>query len=56
VVSIWVDKWQPLACDALHAAAAIFAEAPVAVDPTAVVARINDEVSRETAGLFAAQG
>ena len=55
-VSAWVDKWQPLASDALHAAAAIFAEAPVAMDPAAVVARIGDAVSQETAELFAAQG
>src|SRR6201994_534216 len=38
-VSAWVDKWQPLASDALDAAAAIFAEAPVAMDSAAVVAR-----------------
>jgi toluene monooxygenase system protein E len=55
-VSKWLDKWQPLASDALHAAAGILAEAPVTMDPAAVAGRINDEVSRETALLFAAQG
>ena len=50
------DKWQPLASDALHAAAGILADAPVTMDPAAVVARINDEVSRETAAIFAARG
>ena len=52
-ISAWLDKWQPLASDALHAAAAILAEAPVTMDPAAVAARINDEVSRETALLLA---
>jgi toluene monooxygenase system protein E len=54
-VSAWLDKWQPLASDALNAAAGILADAPVTMDPATVAARINDEVSRETAALFAAQ-
>ena len=53
-VSALVDKWQPLASDALHAAAAILADAPVTMDPAAVAARINNDVSRETAAIFAA--
>jgi toluene monooxygenase system protein E len=55
-ISAWLDKWQPLASDALHAAAAILAEAPVTMDPVAAAARISDAVSRETAALFAARG
>ena len=55
-VSAWLDKWQPLASDALHAAAGILAQAPVAMDPAAVAARISDEVSRETVALLAARG
>src|ERR1700734_3119968 len=55
-VSAWLDKWQPLASDALNAVAGILADAPVTMDPATVAASISDEVSRETAALFAAQG
>jgi toluene monooxygenase system protein E len=37
----------PLASDALEALAGIVAEAPVPFDPSAVAARITDEVSRD---------
>jgi toluene monooxygenase system protein E len=47
VVSGWIDKWSPLASEALEALASITAEAPVPFDPSAVAARITDEVSRE---------
>jgi toluene monooxygenase system protein E len=47
VVSGWVEKWSPLASEALGAFASVTAEAPVPSDPSAVAARINDEVSRE---------
>ncbi|HEY3717451.1 MAG TPA: toluene monooxygenase [Jatrophihabitantaceae bacterium] len=48
VVSAWIEKWRPLASEALHACASILAEAPVPLDPGAVTARINDDVVRET--------
>lgn len=51
----WLDKWMPLAIDALHAAAGILAEAPVTMDPAAVTARINDEVSQETGEMLTAR-
>jgi len=54
-VSAWLDKWQPLASDALHAVAGVLADAPVKMDPAAVAARISNEVSRETAAIFAAR-
>ena len=47
VVSGWIEKWSPLASAALEAFASVTAEAPVAFDPSAVAARITDEVSRE---------
>src|ERR1700735_2996734 len=55
-VSAWLDKWQPLASDALNAVADILADAPVTMDPATAAARISDEVSRETAAIFAARG
>lgn len=47
VVSGWIEKWSPLASDALEALAGVTAQAPVPTDPIAVAARITDEVSRE---------
>jgi toluene monooxygenase system protein E len=47
VVASWIEKWSPLASDALEAFASVAAEAPVPLDPSAVAARITDEVSRE---------
>ena len=47
VVSGWIEKWSPLAFEALEAFAGVTAEAPVPSDPSAVAARITDEVSRE---------
>jgi toluene monooxygenase system protein E len=47
VVSGWIEKWSPLASEALEAFAGVAAEAPVPCDPHAVAARITDEVSRE---------
>jgi len=47
VVSAWIEKWRPLASEALEAFAGIVAEAPVPFDPSAVAARITDDVSRE---------
>ena len=47
VVSGWIDKWSPLASEALEALADLTAEAPVPSDPGAVAARITDDVSRE---------
>jgi toluene monooxygenase system protein E len=47
LVASWIEKWGPLASDALEAFASIVAEAPVPFDPTAVTARITDDVSRE---------
>jgi toluene monooxygenase system protein E len=47
VVAGWIEKWQPLASDALHTFAAIVDEAPVPLDPHAVVAHITDAVAAE---------
>jgi toluene monooxygenase system protein E len=47
VVSGWIEKWSPLASEALEAFSGVTAEAPVPFDPSAVAARITDEVSRE---------
>lgn len=47
VVSGWIEKWSPLASDALEAFADVTAEAPVPFDPGKVVARIADDVSSE---------
>jgi toluene monooxygenase system protein E len=47
VVSGWIEKWSPLASEALEAFADVTAEAPVPSDPSAVAARITEEVSRE---------
>lgn len=47
VVSTWIEKWHPLASQALEAFAGIVTEAPVPFDPSAVAARITDDVSRE---------
>jgi toluene monooxygenase system protein E len=47
VVSGWIEKWSPLASEALEAFADVTAEAPVPSDPSAVTASITDEVSRE---------
>ena len=47
VVAGWIEKWQPLASDALHTFAAIVDEAPVPLDPQAVVAHITDAVAAE---------
>jgi toluene monooxygenase system protein E len=47
VVSGWIEKWSPLASQALEAFASVTAEAPVPSDPSTVVTRITDEVSRE---------
>jgi toluene monooxygenase system protein E len=47
VVSGWIEKWSPLATEALETFAGVTAEAPVPSDPSEVAARITDEVSRE---------
>ena len=47
VVSGWIEKWSPLASEALEAFAEVTAEAPVPSDPSVVAARITDEVSLE---------
>jgi hypothetical protein len=47
VIAGWIEKWQPLASDALHTFAAIVDEAPVPLDPQAVVAHITDAVAAE---------
>jgi len=47
-VSGWIEKWSSLASEALETFADVIAEAPVPSDPSAVAARITDEVSRET--------
>ena len=52
VVSGWVEKWSPLASEALEAFAGVTAEAPVPLDPSAVTARITDEVSSELGAVL----
>jgi toluene monooxygenase system protein E len=47
VVSGWIEKWSPLASEALEAFVSVTSEAPVPFDPGPVAARITDEVSRE---------
>ncbi|BBZ25872.1 hypothetical protein MMAD_01670 [Mycolicibacterium madagascariense] len=47
VLSGWIEKWTPLASEALAALAGVTAEAPVPLDPSAVTAGIEDAVSRE---------
>jgi toluene monooxygenase system protein E len=47
VVSGWIEKWNPLASEALEAFAGVTAEAPMPSDPSTVATRITDEVSRE---------
>ncbi len=47
VVSGWIEKWGPLASEALEAFSSVIAEAPVPSDPSVVAARITDEVSQE---------
>jgi toluene monooxygenase system protein E len=52
VVSGWIEKWSPLASEALEAFAEVTAEAPVPSDPSAVAARITDDVSCELRGMM----
>ncbi|WP_431239821.1 toluene hydroxylase [Mycolicibacterium aichiense] len=52
VVSGWIEKWSPLASEALEAFADVIAQAPVPSDPSAVAARITDEVSRELSDVM----
>ncbi|BBZ47250.1 hypothetical protein [Mycobacterium parmense] len=47
VVSGWIEKWSPLASEALVAFADVTADAPVPSDPSKVVARIAEQVSHE---------
>ncbi|AQA06362.1 hypothetical protein BVC93_12945 [Mycobacterium sp. MS1601] len=47
VVSGWIEKWTPLASEALEALAGVTAQAPVPSDPSVVTARITEEVSVE---------
>lgn len=45
VVSGWIEKWSPLAAEAVEALADITAEAPVPSDPSVVAARISGAVA-----------
>lgn len=47
VVAGWIEKWRPLAASALRTFAAIVDEAPVPLDPCAVVAHITDAMATE---------
>lgn len=47
VVAGWIEKWHPLASDALHSFAAIVDEAPVPLDPHMAVAHITESVATE---------
>ena len=54
VVSAWIEKWRPLAFEAMEAYAGILAEGPVPLDPHTTSARIADEAARDIdAGLGA---
>lgn len=48
LVSAWIDKWRPLASDALEALAGTLAHAPAPIDPSAVTARITAAVAQES--------
>ncbi|HEY2192504.1 MAG TPA: toluene hydroxylase [Actinomycetospora sp.] len=52
VVSGWLEKWRPLADDALAALAEVVAAAPVPLDPGAATERIVDAVTRESEALW----
>ena len=52
VVAAWVAKWEPLAARAVHALAQVTADAPIAVDPAAVAARVLQSAREETAALL----
>jgi toluene monooxygenase system protein E len=52
VVLGWIEKWSPLASEALECLARVTAEAPVPSDPGAVAARITDDVSRELGAVL----
>lgn len=52
VVSGWIEKWSPLASEALEALAAVTAEAPVPSDPGTVATRIAGQVSRELGAVL----
>jgi toluene monooxygenase system protein E len=54
LVSGWIEKWRPLATDALEAYAGIVTEAPVPLDPGALVGRITADVTTETDVLMKA--
>lgn len=47
VVAGWIEKWSPLASEALECLADVTAKAPVPSNPGAFVARITDDLSRE---------
>jgi toluene monooxygenase system protein E len=53
VVSGWLEKWNPLASEALEALAGAIAHAPVPLDPTEQARRITDEVSRDVDAALA---
>ena len=52
VTAQWVAKWEPLAVRAVQALAQVTDEAPIAVDPAAVTARILESARLETASLL----
>ena len=56
LVADWIEKWRPLASEALESFAGIVAEAPVPLDPSAVTARVTEDVSREMDMVLNAPG
>jgi len=47
VVSGWIDRWRPLASDAVAALAGAVTEAPVSGDPQAITGRIEASAARD---------
>jgi len=52
LIAQWIAKWEPLAVRSVQALAQVTAEAPIAVDPAAVTARVLESTRIETASLL----
>ena len=47
VVSEWVERWRPLAIDAVEAVASDTTQAPVPLDPAAITGRITSSCAHD---------
>ena len=54
VASAWIEKWRPLALEALEAYAGILAAAPVPLDPHMASGRIAEEAARDVDAILGA--